>query len=155
MLEKKPYLREARIEDMQLLFIWSNDEKVRKNSFINKNIKKKEHFKWFKNQLEDQSINIYILMQSDNPIGQVRVKFSNNEGVISYSIDSKYRGLGYGKVLLRLLEEQIIKNNESKKSKVCLIGAVKEENIASQKVFEELNYVKEKRNASYYYSKVI
>ena len=73
------------------------------------------------------------------PIGQVRIDVESKMAVISYSLDKNYRGKGLSVVMLSLVEEEI-RNSCININK--LIGFVKFENIASQKVFESLKYNK-------------
>lgn len=125
-------LRYVEENDIELIFNWSNDKEVRKNSFHTETIKWEEHVKWFKNIIENKNVYFFILEDDGNPIGQIRIKFEkDDEGIISFSISKEFRGFGFGKEILRLIEEQLNKIN----MKCKLIGLVKIDNIASQKSF--------------------
>ncbi|MCR5175628.1 MAG: GNAT family N-acetyltransferase, partial [Anaerovibrio sp.] len=67
------YLRVADENDKLLLFEWSNDPEVRKNSFNTDSISLPEHEQWLKNALADENTLIYILMERDIPVGQIRL----------------------------------------------------------------------------------
>ena len=45
--------------DMKLIFDWSNDDEVRKNSFSSEKIKFEDHQKWFQKKINQE--NYYIL----------------------------------------------------------------------------------------------
>ncbi len=129
--------RLANIADVDLLFSWVNDAKVRKNSFLTENISYQEHIDWFRKVLSDNSNEIYIYYLDNEPMGQVRLNYSNTNVLISYSIAQKYRGQGFGKLVIHDIEQIIIKTH----SEVDSIQAkVKVDNIASQKIFEDNNY---------------
>lgn len=132
---KKLYLREATIEDMMLLFCWVNDPVVRRSAFCADEIALAAHRKWFEHALADANTKIYILQRGELPVGQVRIEMQSSEWNIDYSVSAAWRGNGYGRQLLMLLEAEISYG-------ACLLGEVKSENISSQKVFEGLGYEK-------------
>lgn len=129
------FLREATMEDMMLLFCWVNDPDVRRNSFSTDKVALFTHRCWFENALQDECVRIYILQYDELPVGQVRIESNGTEWKIDYSIDIAWRGKGYGRHMLFLLESQVSNG-------ACLLGEVKSENISSQKVFEGLGYEK-------------
>ena len=131
-------LRTVTIEDCQLLYEWANEEYCRRNSFCQNKILLEEHIQWFQQQLENNDTYMYIYEFENIEIGQIRVNCKGKEATISYSIDHEYRLMGHAKVMLGLLEKELRKKNID----VELIGLVKENNIASQKVFEQLGYEK-------------
>ena len=146
---KDIHLRKVENKDMMLLYQWVNDPLVRKNSFNSGNISLEEHQKWFNEKFKNPNESIYILMVGEKSIGQVRLSKSNKQVIISYSIDSKYRGQGYGKLILKLVEDKI--NDEN----IKLIGRVKRDNIASQLIFQSLNYEKEEFDNYFEYTKIV
>lgn len=130
-------LRHVEENDIELIFNWSNDNEVRKNSFHTETIKWEEHVNWFKNIIENKNVYFFILENDGRPIGQIRITFEkNDEGIISFSISKEFRGFGFGKEILRLAEEQLNKINV----KCQLIGLVKKDNIASRKSFIKNRY---------------
>ena len=56
----KDYLRVADKNDLIILYEWTNDPEVRKNSFSDKKITLEEHNKWFYNKLKSKKTDIYI-----------------------------------------------------------------------------------------------
>ncbi len=107
-MEGNVYLRQAGREDAELFFKWVNEPAVRANSFNTERISWKIHQKWFERALADDEVRIYVLMQDNLPVGQVRLAFENSKWQISYSIASAYRGQGYGKIILLLAENELI-----------------------------------------------
>lgn len=129
------YLREAVMEDMMLLFCWVNDPVVRQSSFCADEIALAAHRKWFENAMLDANTKIYILQRGELPVGQVRIELGDSGWNIGYSIDAAWRGKGYGRIALQLLERMVSDGT-------WLLGEVKFKNVASQKVFEDLEYTK-------------
>jgi RimJ/RimL family protein N-acetyltransferase len=131
-------VRPANIDDAQLLYKWANDPTVRTNSLNNESIKWDQHLSWLKNKVNSANSEIYIFETKQKAIGQVRLDRIGEFWEIDYSIDAKYRGLGYGKEMIsRVIEDQMIKNFKA---------VVKQENIASSKVFSALNFEKSLSN---------
>lgn len=124
-------------DDMDLLYEWTNDEEVRKNSFSTEKIPYENHVKWFHRLLECEDCKQYIYYVDDIAVGQVRVTIENDKAEIGYSICASGRGKGHAKKMLQLLREQLKRDCPEVK---ILVAKVKPENIASQKVFLGLGY---------------
>lgn len=153
-MEGNVYLRRADREDVELFFRWVNEPAARENSFNTEPIPWESHQKWFENVLADNGVRIYVLMQDNLPVGQVRLVFEDSMWQISYSIASAYRGQGYGKRILQLAENELISNGHTGEK---LFAEVKAHNTASQRIFNRLGYAESKSNHSnaYAYVKVI
>lgn len=131
------YLREATMQDMDLIYEWANDPAVRMNSFNSDPILYDTHVKWYNHVMSDESVLQFILMDEDTPVGQIRLNIDGDEAEIGYSIASDYRGKGYGHKVLQLVAEEVkVKHPDIK----CLVAKVKPENIASSKLFEHEGY---------------
>ena len=117
-----------------LLYQWRNEKAARINSFHTEELVYEDHLQWLKKTLYDKDVQIRILMLESIPIGQIRCKKEGGFGLISYSIDQMYRSQGYGRKILQMLELDM------SLQEITFVGYVKKENIASQKVFESLNY---------------
>lgn len=128
-------LRDASILDSRLLFEWANNKAVRESSFNTSTIKWEDHSSWFEKKIKSKETKIYIAVNKQNlPIGQIRIEACEDYWLIDYSIDESFRGNGYGKKLVQLL----IRQNPLKRFQ----AKVRLSNIASQKVFESLNFEK-------------
>lgn len=131
------FLRKAEKDDMDLLFGWANDPVVRANSFNTNPIPYENHVQWFKKIMEDSTILLYILMDDDTPVGQIRLNVDGDEAEIGYSIGSEFRGKGYGHKILQLVVEEVHKEHSEI---LKLVAKVKPDNKASNILFEKEGY---------------
>ena len=148
-IEKNLICRKATLADIKIYYRWTNDPKVRKNSFNTKVIAWKTHKNWFQKKLKDKNSVLYIFKKNNDPLGQVRFDREKRQVKISYSIDRKFRNKGYGKKILT----QSIKKYKSK-FKITLIGLVKSKNIGSIKIFQSLKFKKILKNKVYQFKKI-
>lgn len=132
------YLRRAKMDDMDLLFGWANDDAVRRNAFHTEKIAYEEHVKWFSKMMADESVHQYILCDDANPIGQLRLDIENKTGVVDYSICAERRGKGYGSAILKLVRQQL--ENDGTTYVMKLVGQVKYGNLASARAFERCGF---------------
>ena len=129
------FIRNCNKDDCEVLFNWVNDIKVRENSIQNKIIQFEDHVAWFKNMLESNLCQIYILCLENNPIGQIRFDFTNeNEWTIDFSIATEYRNKGFGKLIVKLGIDKL------KNSSHPIVAIVNINNINSIKIFKSLNF---------------
>lgn len=131
------FLREALQSDIDLLFEWTNDPIVRKNSFQTEKIPYNTHREWFDRMMENKNIVQYILMDGEEPVGQIRLIIDGDEAEIGYSISAIHRQKGYGRLILQLILEEAKHRYPEIKT---LIAKVKPTNIASKKLFESEGY---------------
>lgn len=148
----KLFLRFANTLDKDLLLKWANDKLSRENSFNNAEILAHTHEKWFNNILNSNDNRLFILMKGDIPLGQIRIHINDNSGIVSYSIANQFRGFGYGKTILKLLENWISINYDKG---FTLIGLVKKTNQISIHIFESSNYEKIETDQNIEYLKKI
>ena len=145
----KIFFRHAQKKDTKLLFKWANDYSVRKISLKVNKISILEHKKWFDKRLNNHRCKILIFYTKQNYIGQVRLDKMKKRNLITYSVDKKYRGKGYGKEILKrtlnLIKRQINSGE--------VFAKVVKNNIASIKIFEALSFECYYRNKFYYYKK--
>ena len=131
-------LRSVRSEDCRLLWEWSNELKVRVASFSTGFIPWEDHVQWFKSKLNASNCIFYIAVdKNDAPVGQIRYDIeSNEEAVISISIDKKFRYQGYGSYLINLGCKQIFRD-----SNLTRINAyIKPSNKSSIKAFSQADF---------------
>jgi UDP-2,4-diacetamido-2,4,6-trideoxy-beta-L-altropyranose hydrolase len=132
--------RKAKQDDVKLYFDWANDEAVRNFSVNKAELAFEGHSSWFTSKLLSADTVMYVFEESKNTIGQVRFDKKGEDIYISYSIDKKHRGRGFGKIVLKLALEKILNENIIKNSSY-ITGIVQLENEASIKVFKELNFI--------------
>lgn len=130
-------LRLADCRDKDLLFAWANNDAVRMNSFSTDKITYKEHSQWFEKIMSDPSEIQYIYEHRGESIGQLRLTLHEEIGEISYSIQEEMRGMGHGKILLRLLGKEIMLNHPEIKK---LVAKVKPDNMPSVNAFRSAGY---------------
>lgn len=144
--------RKAVKEDCNLLYEWANEPVVRQNSFNSERIKYEDHVEWFNKKLNSPDSYLYICMDEDKPIGQIRIEVEDGIGLINFSVDSGSRGMGYGKKMLNKIAE-VLKEDVIIIEK--LIGKVKPENAASRKAFEGAGYKLIKYDDVYEYEQLL
>lgn len=143
-------IRGINFSDSEKLYSWVNDPLVRKNSLNSNFVTRSEHQLWFRNYLDSASSQMYILEIGDLSIGQVRFDLRNDSWYIDYSIDSKFRGLGLGKGIIKMgLKE--MKTHKVKK----YVAEVRDFNLVSQRIFESIGFTldgpNEDRVVKYYF----
>ncbi|OGJ87046.1 MAG: hypothetical protein A2268_15150 [Candidatus Raymondbacteria bacterium RifOxyA12_full_50_37] len=124
-------LRNARPEDMMVLFRWANDPDVRKNSFSTKEIGLAEHKNWFAGKLASFDSRILIGWQDNDPVGVVRFERSGKQAVVGINLDKQWRGKGLGGKLL----EMGIVDVKTEKFVDKITAYIKSFNDASVKMF--------------------
>lgn len=137
--------------DINLLFEWANEEECRKNSFDTSPIMYEDHLVWCKDQLTSNIEDIFIIYLENTPVALLRLKYEGNKALISYSVDKQFRGQGLGYKIIDLIEQEHVYR---KKCEV-LIAKVKNNNTASQNVFERCYYKKYVEDNHYVYIKKI
>jgi len=130
-------LRQAVFSDMEIYYDWANDPETRQQSFQQKPITWPEHVEWFAGKLLCTDV-IMMVMETPHglPVGQVRFDIQNNVATINYSVDSLYRGRGWGKTLVF----SGIQRFAACFPNIRIKALVKEENVPSCKLFETLNF---------------
>lgn len=124
------YLRICNRDDLNIIYKLRNDTDVRKNAFNIKYISYKEHYEWYIDSLQRKNRIMYLLINKDVVIGQIRLDIADQKALISYSIQVDRRGQGYGNKILELIKNEMIHYNI-----LSLEAFVKKENIASRKAF--------------------
>ena len=132
-------LREATKNDVDLTFQWASDTNIRKYSFQQEAITQEMHHAWYNSKINDPDC-LYLLLENDKEvIGSIRYDINKeNEALISYLIDFKYHGHGYGNAILSLSWRVVTEKHPRLKQ---LVGFVLPENIASRKIFERQGYL--------------
>ncbi|MCG9900355.1 MAG: GNAT family N-acetyltransferase [Hydrotalea sp.] len=133
----QPILRSATYNDLEKTYLWATDPLVRKYSFSNTEIQKLDHSTWFFEKLNQRNC-LYLIFEKENEsIGSIRFDIEGRTAIISYLIDPKFHGMGYGYALLKQAEEYI---KNVRKDVNLLRGKVMSENVASVKLFLKNEY---------------
>lgn len=151
--KEKVNLVPVTMKDMDLLFEWVNDDECRRYAFNSNKIAFHEHKKWFLDRINDENCIMFFYACNNVYIGQVRVEIKDAIGYIDYSIKKEYRGRGHGTQILELLENKFLALNNLPIK--YLAGEVKVDNSASQRIFEKLGYIAERKNGYVSYKKIL
>lgn len=130
-------LRNAQTEDSMLLFGWINEPAVRQFSLNPAPVPLAMHTSWYQHKLSDKNCFIFIAEISKEPVGMIRFDLQNNEAIISYLLDTAYRGKGLG-VYLLLKGIQKLKGASSRFKTISAL--VQHHNGASVRAFEKAGF---------------
>jgi RimJ/RimL family protein N-acetyltransferase len=138
LINKDIKLRKCEGNDVYLAYSWAINAVIRQYSLNKSEITLESHKNWFNSKLNDNNCLYFIAEKWKDQVGSFRLDLnSDGSGYISYLIDPKFHGKGYGSELLRqgvriAREDPRIKN---------VIGEVMIENKASVKAFENLGFI--------------
>nr|WP_319392049.1 GNAT family N-acetyltransferase [uncultured Desulfobacter sp.] len=131
------HLRTAHIEDARLLYDWANDLEARRMAFSCAAIDWAAHIKWLEKKLNDANTYIYIAMEDNDPIGQIRFDVINHaEAQVDIHTKPNMRGKGVGSRIIDLGVHRFFSD-----SRVNTIHAViKQENTKSRCAFKNAGF---------------
>lgn len=136
------FLRPVCSEDLLDYYELANDPSVRGNSLNTSDIKLEDHQRWFQRHLDNPDSLFLTIVHLDGAfIGQVRFERKappQPTWTISFSLRSRFRGMGIGK---RALAQGIAYLQAQLSARATVLGIVKRGNPASQKVFEKLGFL--------------
>ena len=90
-------LRRANKDDCRDLYEWRNSLAARQNSLDQKEILYEDHVQWFEGSLNNSDRTIYIALDNDKKIGQVRFDLEKlNVARVSVTVKPEEQGKGYG-----------------------------------------------------------
>ena len=127
-------------DDCDFVFTLSNDPIVRRNSFNQEIISYESHCKWYKSTVEDENTLFFLVFESDSFVGQIRFKRNDiysEECVISLSISESCSGKHISEDFIRL---GICELQNNWKNIKFIIAEVKDDNIASNKLFSNMEF---------------
>lgn len=130
-------LEKATMADVERLYVWRNDERVRQHFFDPKPIPYQEHLAWFSASLKNPNRYMLMMLASEQAVGFLRLDVNHGAAEVSVYIDPDQHGQGFGALGLKA-GASFVKQNcpEIKK----LIANVLPENIASQKAFSKAGF---------------
>jgi len=134
-------LRPVETDDCQLLWEWANDPDVRAVSFVPGPIAWDVHVEWFRTKMKDSSVRLFIALEGETPIGQLRYELQGREAVASISLDRAARGKGFGTSVIRLGSRLVFQTLNAD----VIHAFVKEGNEASLRAFLKAGFNHEGR----------
>jgi len=138
-------IRKASHDDINDFYYWRNHKKTRNMLKNSEPISWEEHNNWYLKSLarSDRVSLVVLLKESQLKIGCVGFDIKENYSIISIIIDPKFRKKKLSKISL----DQAIKFFKKDNSNIDLILAeIKSENIASEKIFEQVGFVLKKKH---------
>ncbi len=135
-------IRKANYQDLKQYFNWANDPDTRQASYNTDPISLDAHSEWYEKKLKDQGTFLYVLSDEKYDFGQIRFDIKQGEAIISYSLDKRFRGKGYGTLLLKLGIEQFCTDHQGGEP---IVGFVKKDNVASNKSFQKFRFVMDEK----------
>jgi UDP-2,4-diacetamido-2,4,6-trideoxy-beta-L-altropyranose hydrolase len=133
-------LRNVKYDDCELLWKWANDPIVRAASFNSDYILWEDHLEWFNKKLNSFDCYYFIAVnKSEQPVGQIRFDIDKElQALVSISLDHKYRGQGYGKLILQMAINKLFQHI----SVIKIRALIKSGNVSSIKLFESGGFKK-------------
>ena len=96
-------IRKVDKEDWEDLLNWRNDELTRNMSINGGMVKKEEHYSYMDKMINNNNREQFIFIHDKNKIGTIRIDKLNDEfKEFSYTINPKYRGNGFGSLMMKL-----------------------------------------------------
>jgi UDP-2,4-diacetamido-2,4,6-trideoxy-beta-L-altropyranose hydrolase len=138
-------IRKASHDDINDFYYWRNHKKTRNMLKNSEPISWKEHTNWYLKSLKriNRVSLVILLKESKLKIGCIGFDIKENNSFISIIIDPKFRKKKLSKISL----DQAIKFFKKDNSNIDLILAeIKSENIASEKIFEQVGFVLKKKH---------
>jgi len=133
-------LREAVLDDAELLLSWRNDPEVRSVSFES-NVMTADTFRiWLQRLLGNHSQQLWIAESRDGqPIGRVNLDLENpQQAVIALTLDHTRRGKGLGRAIIEKACKIAFEENPLMDSVVARISPG---NVASERAFRSVGFV--------------
>jgi len=128
--------RQIKQEDEGIILEWSNDPVSRSNSFMPNPIAVSEHKAWFKTKLHNPKTFYLIAEFNQIKVAFVRFDIKENETVIGINVAPHFRRKGFASTIVRECSN-IFKTMFNKR----IFAYVKNENLASKKVFEKAGFM--------------
>jgi len=139
-------LKEATLEDWELLLEWRNDIDTRKNSHNMDMVEADNHKKWLNAVIENPDRKLYIAYKDDVAVGTVRADYDDSakSHELSWTVSPHARGQGVGKKMVRLFVNAF----DTK-----IRAEIKEGNVSSIKIAESVGLkLKEQKGTVLHYS---
>lgn len=132
-------IRRAKESDMMFYFVLRNEEGVRKASFSGEEeIGLETHTSWFLNKIKNPNCYMFVAVEDDKTIGQIRIDIESGTGETNISIAPEGRGKGYAPIIIREASVIVFKNVPEIE---LLVAHIKPDNVASIKSFERAGFL--------------
>jgi len=143
--------RKAELSDSRIIFEWRNDEFTRKMSHVTGTVQWEVHSAWYTSSLENKNRLLLLCeSQSDSKkVAIVRFDINFSRALVSINLSPEIRGKGVAK---QCLSESITYFKYEFPRVNALDAEIKPENIASQRLFKSVGFVRVRKevNTLYY-----
>jgi RimJ/RimL family protein N-acetyltransferase len=96
-------LRSVTMGDQEMVFRWRNDPIIVAQGSSQREVEREEHSHWFEETVSGNKRKMFIVLNQENPIGQVRFdRESQNDCVISIYLLRAFLGRGWGVQAIRM-----------------------------------------------------
>jgi LmbE family N-acetylglucosaminyl deacetylase/RimJ/RimL family protein N-acetyltransferase len=129
-------LRLARPDDMERIFQWRNNRFLLMRSTTQTTVTWEEHQGWFTRALNNPDQLIFIVVQGDEPIGQVRFDRNKDLAVISVYLVEERTGKGLGIEAIRRGTQAAFKKWNLTKVVAC----IRQDNLHATRAFAKAGY---------------
>jgi UDP-2,4-diacetamido-2,4,6-trideoxy-beta-L-altropyranose hydrolase len=137
-LESQLLIRQATEDDLLTYFHWANEAETRRQAIHSDFIELETHRQWFNRKIKSTNDFLFIFEQDGQPVGQVRFEAEADHYVISFSVDTHFRGKGLGTTLIKMSLEAL-QQTLGRRPKVK--AYVKPVNTASLQVFRQNAFI--------------
>lgn len=144
-------IRDAQFDDWKKLLEWVNSpESLSNKKLTSYAISEHDHKCWLKNLLERDGVYLFIILEHDQPVGQMRFQSQDDQNttfIIDIFIDEKYRGRDLASRALA----KGIKNLRARKApaELFFIAELRKSNTASLSLFRKLGFILDQENADF------
>jgi RimJ/RimL family protein N-acetyltransferase len=136
-------LRPADPSDEGRLLEWRNEPTSRAASLTEGEVSPEDHKRWYARKLADPSSALFIVMDGDEPVGQIRLdRIANDVAEVSIGLAPEARGRGIGRRALVLAALEA----ESRLGVTTISARIKSENVASLRSFEAAGFREVRRD---------
>ena len=136
-------LRLANPDDLKRIFHWRNNRFLLMRSTSQTPVTWEEHRAWFNHALNDPDHLIFIVVQGEEPIGQVRFDRRDETAVISVYLVEDRTGKGLGVEAIRRGTQAAFKEwNISK-----VVACIRQDNLHATRAFAKSGYTESKGNS--------
>ena len=135
--------RKMTLKDIDLIFKWRNEEKIREFSLNQSEISYSEHTKWFNNFLLYSEKNISLIFSLNNKeFGLVRFNNLSDYTLLNYMICTAYQGKKLSYIMLQKAINFILKEWQINKIKAEVLL----KNNLSSKILKKMNFIEQTQN---------
>ncbi len=138
----KVFLRPATSKDSSLLLAWRNDPESRRNYRNPDPVDPDTHDDWLRRKLADENCRLMIAEVAGRPVGTVRADRESEAWSLSWSIDPKERGKGYGSAMVAAMMVRL-------HGRVCAV--TKLGNLGSERIASAVGMIRQEARDGFVY----